>query len=133
MQESLKSARSIRTFVGAEDFQTSRSFYSELGFEESTIDEKMSFFKVNSSLGFYLQDYYVKEWCDNSMVLLEVQDVNDIRKSLIELEIERKYKNVNLLDIRRNEHGKQIFVYDLSGVLWHFFEFSQKSYSSTWL
>jgi hypothetical protein len=127
MQESLKSARSIRTFVGAEDFQTSRSFYSELGFEESTIDEKMSFFKVNSSLGFYLQDYYVKEWCDNSMVLLEVQDVNDIRKSLIELEIERKYKNVNLLDIRRNEHGKQIFVYDLSGVLWHFFEFSQKS------
>lgn len=127
MQESLKSAQSIRTFVGAEDFQTSRSFYSELVFEESTIDEKMSFFKVNSSLGFYLQDYYVKEWCDNSMVLLEVHNVGEIRKSLIELEVLRKYKNVKVSDIRENEHGKQMFVHDPSGVLWHFFEFSQKS------
>ena len=127
MLESLKSAQSIRTFVGAEDFQTSRSFYSELGFEESPIDKKMSFFRVNSSLGFYLQDYYVKEWCDNSMVLLEVHNVSEIRKSLIELEVERKYKNVKVSDIRKNEHGKQIFVHDPSGVLWHFFEFSQKS------
>jgi len=67
--------KSIRTFIGAKDFTESRQFYSDIGFTEHVIDAKMSYFTVNNSLGFYLQDYYVKDWINNSMVFLEVDSV----------------------------------------------------------
>jgi hypothetical protein len=44
---------SIRTFIGAKDFETSRSFYKDLGFYEEEIDSRLSYFKIGN-LGFYL-------------------------------------------------------------------------------
>ena len=117
------SASSIRTFIGAKNYIESRKFYSELGFEESVIDDKMSYFRVNAKLGFYLQDYYVKKWCDNSMVLLEIEDA---QKCFLELKasgVEDRYEHVRISEIKSNEHGHEIFVHDPCGVLWHFFQF----------
>lgn len=48
-------AKSIRTFIGAKNYDESRTFYQELGFEEVILSPKMSLFKVNENLGFYLQ------------------------------------------------------------------------------
>jgi len=48
-------AKSIRTFIGAKNYNESRTFYTELGFEEVVLSLKMSLFKVNEDLGFYLQ------------------------------------------------------------------------------
>jgi len=48
--------------IGAKNYAESSAFYRQLGFEEIVIDQKMSLFKVNDNLGFYLQDYYVKKW-----------------------------------------------------------------------
>ena len=50
-----------------------------------------------------------------------------IYKGLKELGMERKFKNVKVSEIKETKHGKQIFVHDPSGVLWHFFEFSQEA------
>ncbi len=51
-------AKSIRAFIGAENFEESRLFYKELGFVESQISGNLSYFKndVRRFLGFYLQD-----------------------------------------------------------------------------
>ena len=54
-------AKSIRPFIGAKNFEISRQFYRDLGFEESVVSNDMSFFKTDG-LGFYLQDAYVKDW-----------------------------------------------------------------------
>ena len=124
MDQIFKKAKSIRTFVGAKDYERSRRFYSDLGFTEHKIDAKMSFFKVNTDLGFYLQDYYVGKWCDNSMVLLEIANVDELYQDLKDSGVEKRYKNVKISPIKESEHGKQIFMHDPSGVLWHFFEFS---------
>jgi len=59
-------AISIRPFLGAKDFELSRSFYRDLGFEESVLTHDMSYFKTEG-LGFYLQDAYVQDWIDNTM------------------------------------------------------------------
>ena len=72
-------AKSIRTFVGAMNYEESKSFYKELGFEEFVISHDMSYFRVCETLGFYLQDYYVKGWVNNSMVFLEVNNVGQYR------------------------------------------------------
>ncbi|MGK6341218.1 hypothetical protein ACMGDK_03210 [Chryseobacterium sp. DT-3] len=37
--------KSIRPFIGAENFGISRSFYRDLGFEEMILEPKLSLFK----------------------------------------------------------------------------------------
>jgi len=117
-------AKSIRGFIGAKDFQVSRRFYTELGFEESVIDKKMSLFKVNDKLAFYLQDYYIKDWINNSMLFLEVDDVEKCQKVLLEKRLPEKFKGVRLTDIKTWDWGREIFMHDPSGVLWHFGQFN---------
>lgn len=61
-------SKSSRAFIGAKNYQESREFYKDLGFEEMIIDQSISLFKVNEKLAFYLQNAYVKDWIDNSMI-----------------------------------------------------------------
>ena len=99
-------------------------FYKELGFEEIEIGEKMTYFKVNETLGFYLQDYYVKDWIDNSMVFLEVDDVEGCWDTINKKGLQHKYELVRLGDIKTLEWGRECFLHDPSGVLWHFGQFN---------
>jgi hypothetical protein len=115
--------KSIRTFIGAKDYQLSKSFYRHLGFKEIFILEKMSLFSIDS-FSFYLQDYYVKDWLDNSMVLLEVNDVDKYYAHLQQLELETKYPGIKLFPLQKNDWGKECLITDPSGVLWHFAQFA---------
>lgn len=116
-------AKSIRTFIGAKNFEESRQFYKDLGFEESVLSHNMSYLKVTGQLGFYLQDAYVKDWINNSMIFLEVDDVHRYYDELQNLELPKKYPNVRLVPIKVNDWGKECFLHDPSGVLWHFGQF----------
>ena len=119
-------AKSLRPFIGAENFEESRQFYRDLGFEETVLSENMSLFKVSESLGFYLQDAYVKDWIDNSMIFLEVDDVDRYWNELQNLGLDKKYKNVRLTSIKKYDWGKECFIHDPSGILWHFGEFAKR-------
>lgn len=116
-------AKSIRTFIGAENFELSRQFYRDMRFEELVISKDMSLFKIDQ-LSFYLQEYYVKDWVDNSMVFLEVDHLNDYHSQIIELGLHHKYDLVRLSEIQRNDWGREFFMHDPSGVLWHIGEFN---------
>jgi catechol 2,3-dioxygenase-like lactoylglutathione lyase family enzyme len=120
----LHNAKSIRPFIGAKDFELSRRFYTDLGFEEKVLDEDMSVFKFNS-LAFYLQRAYVKDWVDNTMIFVEVDDVERYWKELLELGLSEKYEGVRLVPIRMYDWGKECFLHDPSGILWHFGEFAK--------
>ncbi|RZJ88985.1 MAG: glyoxalase [Chryseobacterium sp.] len=115
-------AKSIRPFIGAKDFELSRSFYRDLGFEETTLGAAMSVFK-SGDYAFYLQNYYAKEWVDNTMIFMEVDDVNRFWKDLVDLKLPEKYASVRLEPVRNLDWGSECFVHDPSGVLWHFEEF----------
>ncbi len=115
--------RDVRTFIGAKDFDQSRRFYTELGYTEISIDPKMSLFKLNEDFGFYLQDYYVKDWINNSMVFVEVDDVDLCEKELLAKGLHQTYKHVRISEIKTFDHGRQVFMHDPSGVLWHFCQF----------
>jgi len=116
-------AISIRPFIGAKNFEVSRRFYSELGFQESILSKTMSVFKTAEGLGFYLQDAYVQDWVDNTMIFLEVEDVELYWNELLSLDLTNKYKNVKLIPIRVYDWGKECYLHDPSGILWHFGEF----------
>ena len=118
-------ALSIRPFIGAKDFELSRNFYRDLGFEEVTLTPKMSLFKT-AQLGFYLQDAYVQDWIDNTMTFMEVENVKRFWDELLALNLTAKYKDVKLTPIRVDHWGSECFVHDPSGILWHFGEFSRR-------
>lgn len=119
-------AKSIRTFIGAKDYQQSRDFYKELGFEEIVLFHNMCLFKINESLGFYLQDAYVKKWVNNSMIFLEVDDLEKCQKDLLAKKLDKKYKKVRFSDIKVETWGRELFMHDPSGILWHFGEFKEQ-------
>jgi hypothetical protein len=93
-------AISIRPFIGAENFELSRSFYRDLGFQETILFPNMSVFKTEG-LGFYLQDAYARDWIDNTMIFLEVEDVDRYWNELLALDLTTKYKRVKLTPIRK--------------------------------
>ena len=115
-------AKSIRPFIGAKNYEMSRSFYRELGFEETVLTNNMSVFKTGG-MAFYLLDAYVKDWVDNTMVFLEVDDVARFWNALSALDLPTKYQNVRITPIRVNDWGRECFVHDPSGILWHIGEF----------
>jgi hypothetical protein len=115
---------SIRPFIGAQNFELSRNFYRDLGFEEIVLSSKMSLFKT-ATIGFYLQDAFVRDWIDNTMVFLEVDDAHRYWEALQDLNLTTKYANVKVVPVRSNDWGKECFLHDPSGVLWHFGEFKK--------
>ena len=116
------SLKSIRPFIGAVHFETSQKFYKDLGFEEIVLSKNLSYFKINE-FGFYLQDAYVKDWVDNSMIFLEVKNVDRYWKGLLALNLTTKYARVKLIPIREYDWGKECYMHDPSGILWHIGEF----------
>lgn len=79
----------------------------------------MSYFKVNDNLGFYLQRAYVKDWVDNSMLFLEVENVEEYLASLKSKNLTNQFPKVKLSEIVVNDWGKEFFLHDPSGILWH--------------
>ncbi|CAG5072557.1 hypothetical protein DYBT9623_04194 [Dyadobacter sp. CECT 9623] len=115
----------MRPFIGAKDFEVSRRFYRDLGFEEVVLEHNFSVFKLDQ-LAFYLQDYYIKDWIDNSMIFLEVDDVERYYADLLALDLPGKYEGVRLTPIKTDYWGRECFLHDPSGILWHFGEFFRK-------
>jgi hypothetical protein len=118
-----RKAKSIRPFIGAKDYELSRQFYRDLGFQESILSHEMSLFQTDN-IGFYLQNAYVQDWIDNSMIFLEVDNVDLYWKELLDLDLMKKYHGVKLTAIREYDWGRECFMHDPSGILWHFGQFN---------
>lgn len=115
-------AKSIRPFIGAKDFEVSRRFYRDLGFVENILSHDLSVFH-SGPFSFYLQAYYVKDWVDNTMIFMEVDNTERFYNELTALKLPEKYDGVRVVPIRTMDWGRECFVHDPSGILWHFGEF----------
>jgi catechol 2,3-dioxygenase-like lactoylglutathione lyase family enzyme len=116
---------SIRPFIGAKNFEQSRNFYEDLGFTEIFLQQKMSLFQKNQ-IGFYLQDAFVQDWIDNTMVFIEVENLDQAYSDMFALNLKTKYPTVKLVPIRVEHWGREFFLHDPSGILWHFGEFNKQ-------
>lgn len=119
----IKNIQSIRPFIGAKNYIICRAFYRDLGFEERIISPDMSLF-IAEGFGFYLQDAYVKDWVDNTMIFMEVANVQLFYDYVIDLNLTEKYNDVRIIPIKKMTWGAECFVHDPSGILWHFGQFN---------
>ncbi|MEB2779542.1 glyoxalase [Algoriphagus sp. C2-6-M1] len=114
-------AKSIRTFIGAKNYEESIRFYQVLGFDVHTVAEKMSLVRVSDTLAFYLQDAYLKAWCENSMIFLEIKnDLESYWEAIKVLGLPDKFPGTKLSTIQHNDWGNEFFLHDPAGNLWHF-------------
>lgn len=112
-------AISIRPFLGSRDFDLSSSFYKDIGFIENKISKGFSYFDFQG-FGFYLQDAYVKDWINNTMVFMEVEDADSFYSVLLSKNLKDKYKTSKLSKVLIQDWGKECFLHDPAGNLWHF-------------
>src|SRR5437868_13629585 len=65
---------SFRPFLPAKNFESSKSFYEALGFRK-LLDADVAIFGMGNS-AFILQRYYKKEWAENCMMQMMVDNLD---------------------------------------------------------
>jgi len=107
-----------RPFVPAKDFDRSRAFYEALGFRK-LLDGEVAIFATGSG-GFILQRYYQKEWAENFMMQLMVDDLDAWWRHIESLDLATRFGVAAPKAPAMQPWGLRIaYVVDPSGVLWH--------------
>jgi hypothetical protein len=110
---------SARPFVPSKDFEVSKSYYEALGFQKTLDAADVAIFAVGDG-AFILQRYYQKEWADNFMMQLMVDDLDAWWAHIISLDLPGKFgvRAPKAPEMQPWEL-RVAYVFDPSGVLWH--------------
>ena len=107
-----------RPFMPARDFDVSKRFYETLGFDK-VLDGEVAIFNAGSG-GFVLQRYYQKEWAENFMMQLMVDDLDAWWTHINALDLPAKFGVQPPKAPAMQSWGLRVgYVFDPSGVLWH--------------
>ena len=58
------------------------------------------------------------------MLFIEVDDVEACEQELLAKGLHNTYKYVRFSDIKTFDYGRELFMHDPSGILWHFCQFN---------
>jgi uncharacterized glyoxalase superfamily protein PhnB len=109
----------LNAFVPAKDFNLSKQFYSDIGFELAWSSSDIASFKI-ASFSFLLQKFYVKQHSENFMMSLTVEDADRWWEHFERIELRKKYPHIMLKPPTMQPWGiRVLYVSDPSGVLWH--------------
>lgn len=118
-------AKDVKTFVPAMNFAESFDFYTQLGWESKfrAEDDGLAILELADSR-FYLQNYYQKEWANNFMLHITVEDAQAWYEHASAVIAAGKWKYARLNEPKMQDYGALVtFVWDPSGVLLHFAQF----------
>ncbi len=108
----------VRPFIPAKEFDLSKRFYETLGFEK-ILDSEVAIFNTGSG-GFILQNYYQKEWAENFMMQLMVDDLDAWWEHITSLDLPSQFGVPPPKAPTMQPWGLRIaYLVDPSGVLWH--------------
>jgi hypothetical protein len=108
----------VRPFLPAKDHDLSKRFYEALGFEK-LLDADVAIFRLGSG-GFILQRYYQKEWAENFMMQLMVDDLDAWWVRIQSLDLPKTFGVVAPKPPALQPWGLRVaYVFDPSGILWH--------------
>jgi hypothetical protein len=108
----------MRPMVPAKDFEISKRFYIELGFQPRPLTDQLVEMKLGL-FSFILQAYYVRDWADNFVVHVVVSDVGLWWDHIVSLDLPARY-GVKTQAPESQGWAAVAGVTDPSGVLWRF-------------
>ena len=114
----------VRPFIGSKNFDLSRDFYIALGWELTYDSETIRVMQLDD-FRFYLQNYFQKDWCENTMLHVSVDDVDAWHHF-----VTSAFDKHNLHECGRitgmpvdEGYGRVFKVWDPGGSLIHFAQF----------
>ncbi len=112
---------SIEAFVpSGKDFQMSRQLFLELGFKIVWENEDLVGFE-NNNCRFILQNYDVREFAENLMMRVTVDNLDEFWREIGEKNLPEKF-GVKLKEPTDFPWGREVNMIDIAGVCWHFAE-----------
>ena len=109
----------IKPFIGSKDFSVSRDFYVAIGWKLNWDIGNLAELELGGGK-IYLQDYYQRKWCENSMLHITVDNAQawfDHAKSVLEA---RKYGAARVAPPRAEDYGSLVtYIWDPVGILLH--------------
>lgn len=112
-------ARDVRPFVPAQDFEQSKAFYVALGWKLLWSGRTLALLE-NCGHRFYLQAYYVKEWADNCMLHISVDDAMASYALAERVLSSGRFPGARVSAPKREDYGALVtYVWDPVGVLLH--------------
>lgn len=97
----------------------SKQFYAALGWRIKWADDNLALLE-NAGQRFYLQRYYVKDWAENSMLHIIVEDARACFVHVKELADSGRFPGVRVSEPKQESYGALVtYVWDPAGVLLH--------------
>jgi hypothetical protein len=109
----------LNAFVPAKDFDLSKQFYSDIGFDLTWSNDDIAGFKIGS-FSFLLQKFHVQQHSENFMMSLRVEDADRWWEHFDRIGLREKYPHIMLKPPAMQPWGiRVLYVSDPTGVLWH--------------
>ena len=108
--------RDLKAYVPAKDFGLSKRFYARLGFRMSEGWGGTADFELNGNR-FRLQDYYVKDWAENFMIVMGASDVEAWPRHVQQMVSSGEFPGVRIKPPEPVGDSLVLHVVDPSGVL----------------
>lgn len=119
--------KDLRVFVPAKDFDESLRFYEAIGFKKKWQHEDALAELQIGRYRIWLQNYYVKEWAENFMISIEVDDAAEWWRMINDLIVRDKFDSIRVKPPKEEPWGATItYCWDPSGVLIHFTESGER-------
>ncbi|MDA1371007.1 MAG: hypothetical protein O2971_09630 [Proteobacteria bacterium] len=110
----------INPFIGSRDYEESKASYQAIGWTMIFDSPDIAEMQLGESC-FYLQRYYERKWCENSMLHITVEDAHAWYDKVNTVLQERRYGAARVEPPREQSYGALVtFVWDPAGVLLHF-------------
>lgn len=105
-------ASDVRAFLPAQDFELSKQFYIDLDCKLEWSDENLALFNLAGSR-FYLQRHYTKEWAENSMLHISIQDAASCCAAIEKLLKSGRFPGARVAPPRQEPYGALVtYVWD---------------------
>jgi hypothetical protein len=110
---------SLQPFVpSGSNFQLAKEFFIELGFNlKWDIGDYAGF--ENNNCQFILQKYDQKEFAENFMLSVGVENADTFRNEVIEKQIPERF-GIRISTAIDQPYGREVNIIDAAGVCWHF-------------
>jgi hypothetical protein len=114
-------ATDVRVWIPARDFAMSHAFYDALGWTTAWTDGEGLAQLELAGHRFMLQDFYVKQWANNSMITVDVADATAWFEHATTVIANGSFGEARVAPPKVEDFGATVtFVWDPSGVLLHF-------------
>ena len=108
-----------RPFLPSRDFELSKKFYETVGFQKLLDSSDVAIFRAGSG-GFLLQRRYQKDWAENCMMQLMVDDLDSWWAHILALDLPGRFAVQPPKGPAVQPWGLRVaYLIDPCGVLWH--------------